>query len=441
MSFRPNGFANKTSLLCAGLVLGLSISCSSAPLRPTAATDEGTGDGDGVNGGNGSGNGSGTGTGKDKDGTDTISGNGTGTNEPTNGGSGTVLPGTGTETGTDPGVDPVVTPKISLLFIGGSSSKIDVYKFNKSTGATALLKSNSTPGANPTFLAVHPKKKLLYAADETGSTIMAFSIDPASGVLKVLNSQPMPGGPAHVSVDPDGKFVFAATYGSGHAASFPIASDGKIGTATGDLFVGMNAHAVHMSPNKAQLWIPCLGSNYIAQYSFSASGQWTPASPATVPIGTGGPRHMASHPNGKWAYLMNELSSSVQALTYDGSSLKLNGTAVSALSAPVGGNSGAEIQVHPAGKIVYSSNRGDNSIAIFSIAANGEVSLQKTVKSGGKTPRHFALDESGNWMTVANQTGGVSVFSVNATSGDLTAKGSALSYDTAQYAEIFDFAE
>lgn len=438
MAFRQNDFANKTSLLSFGLMLGLAISCSSAPpLRPSAASTDTAGEGDGIDAGNGSANGSGTGN--DNDENDTIAGNGNGTNEPSGGNGSTVLPGTGT--GTDPVVDPVAANKISLIFIGGGSSKIDVYKFNKSTGATALLKSNSTPGANPTFLAVHPKKKLLYAADESGSTIMAFSIDPASGVLKALNSQPMPGGPAHVSVDPDGKFVFAATYGSGHAASFPIATDGKIGTATGDLFVGMNAHAVHMSPNKAQLWIPCLGSNYIAQYSFSASGQWTPASPATVSIGTGGPRHMSAHPNGKWAYLMNELSSSVQALTYDGSSLKLNGSAVSALSAPVNGNSGAEIQVHPAGKFVYSSNRGDNSIAIFSIGANGDVSLQKTVKSGGKTPRHFAVDESGAWMTVANQTGGVSIFSVNATSGDLTAKGTALSYDSAQYAEIFDFAE
>jgi 6-phosphogluconolactonase len=432
MSSRRIEFANKRSRLALGLLLGLSVSCSSAaPPRPHVALAEDTGDGDGVSGGSNSGNGAGTV--KNENGTDTIPGDGS-----TPDGNGGVIPPV---TENDPVPDPVAASKISLIFIGGGSSKIDVYKFNKVSGATSLLKSNTTPGANPTFLAVHPKKKLLYAADESGSTIMAFSIDPLSGVLKVLNSQPMPGGPAHVSVDPDGKFVFAATYGSGHAASFPIGNDGKIGSATGDLFVGMNAHAVHMSPSKAQLWIPCLGSNYIAQYSFSTSGQWTPASPATVSVGTGGPRHMSAHPNGKWAYVLNELSSSVQALTYDGSSLKLNGSPVSALTAPVSGNSGAEIQVHPTGKFLYSSNRGDNSIAIFSIAANGEVSLQKTVKSGGKTPRHFAVDESGSWMTVANQTGGVSVFSVNAMTGEITAKGNALGFDSAQYAEIFDFAE
>ena len=361
--------------------------------------------------------------------------------------SGTETPANGTEDtqGKGEGVSDETStsaPKYTLLFVGGGSARIDTYRFDKASGTATLLKSTPTPGANPTFLAIHPAKKILIAGNESGNSIMSFRIDAANGSLTLLNSQPMLGGPAHVAVDTEAKWAFAASYGNGHVASYPIAADGKLGAASSDLQAGQNAHQIVFSPTGNHIWVPCLGSNTIAHYAFSTAGQWTPLAPAALQVGSGGPRHLAVHPNGTWVYLMKELTSSVQPLTYDGSTLVLNGNAVSALSTFTGPNTGAEIAVHPNGKFLYSSNRGDDSIAIFSISDTGAISLIKTVKTGGSTPRHFALDSSGIWMSVANQNqGGVTLFKVNAETGELTPKGSRIVFESAQFAEIVDFAE
>ncbi len=125
-------------------------------------------------------------------------------------------------------------------------------------------------------------------------------------------------------------------------------------------------------------------------------------------------------------------------MTFDGSKLALNGDAVSSLKSSVNGNSGAEIQVHPNGKFVYASNRGDDSIAIFSVGSSGTLTLKTTVKSGGKTPRHISLDSSGKWMTVSNESGTVNFFSVNSDSGALTAKGTPVKFKSAQFSQIVE---
>ncbi|RZA25601.1 MAG: hypothetical protein EOP10_06385 [Proteobacteria bacterium] len=343
----------------------------------------------------------------------------------------------------NPSPDPVKPePKYSLLFISGGSDKIDVYKVNKSTGATALLKSNSTGGAITTFLAVNPKTNKVFGADERGNQAIMFALDPASGVLSEQDKLPTAGGPAHISVDAAGAQVFVANYGAGVAESYSVT--GSKLKAVSKKSPGNKAHAVHLDPSGKNLFVPCLGDGLIAHFTLDVggSGVMTEAKTKSLSVGTKGPRHMAFHPSGKFAYLMNEYEGSVQALSLSASGLILLGGQIPSTASPVAGNTGAEISVHPNGKFLYSSNRGDDSIAIYSLAENGTITFKKTVKTGGKTPRHFSLDESGSWLTVANQgSDEVTFFEVNKSSGDLMLSTQRLPFKSAQFAQIVDFYE
>jgi 6-phosphogluconolactonase len=176
--------------------------------------------------------------------------------------------------------------------------------------------------------------------------------------------------------------------------------------------------------------VPCLGSDYVAQYKLDAgAGKLTANAPATVaPVATGtpvaksGPRHVAFHPNGKWAYLINETNLTLTSYSYDAAAGTLAPQST-ASTLPTGtpkqaSYSTAEVVVHPGGKWVYGSNRGHNSIAVFSVDAAGKATLQTTVPSGGATPRSFTVDPSGTWMLVANQDGNnVVVYRIDGQSG------------------------
>src|SRR5262249_55093580 len=141
-----------------------------------------------------------------------------------------------------------------------------------------------------------------------------------------------------------------------------------------------------------------------------------------VPAGSG-PRHLALHPNGQWVYLEMENASTVQALSLDGNTGRLSSLQMpqSTLGAPLAGNTGAEVQVHPSGKFVYTSNRGDDSIALFDVGSTGQLTFKSTRKTGGATPRHFSIDPSGRWLLVANQgSGSVTVFAIDTATGALS---------------------
>jgi 6-phosphogluconolactonase len=330
--------------------------------------------------------------------------------------------------------------KNSLLVVSGGSEKIDVYKFDKSTGTARLLKSNDTRGAFVTFLAVHPETKRVFGTDEKGSQVILYELDTNSGALTELDRLPVAGGPAHVSVDAMGSRVYVANYGAGIVESFSVS--GPELKAVAKKNAGNKAHAAHLDASGKNLFVPCLGDGLIAHFKTDSKGDLIEAQPSSLKVGSKGPRHMAFHPNGRFAYIMNEYEGSVQALSYDGSKLALLGPQIPSTASPVGGNTGAEIQVHPNGKFLYSSNRGDDSIAIYSLSDSGAVTLKKTIKTGGKTPRHFALDSSGSWMTVAYQSSGqVTLFRVSGSSGDLMPETKTLSFVSPQYAEIFDFSE
>jgi 6-phosphogluconolactonase len=273
---------------------------------------------------------------------------------------------------------------------------------------------------NPTFLAIHPNKKFLYACSEYGnggnpaSYIAAFSIDPA-GKLALLNHQPLPGGPCYCLVDATGNNLLAACYGNGTLAKFKILPDGKLaadpwidqhpGTGTAH---PPHAHCFDPDPANRYALANDLGLDRVYVYRFDPiKGLLAPNDPpfATLPAGSG-PRHLVFAANGKFVYSINELNSTITAFTYDAGHGTLDEVqTVSTLPKDFAGKSScAELLIHPSGKYLYGSNRGDDSIVQFAIdEPTGKLTLVGHTPTAGKTPRSFAIDPTGHWLIAANQ--------------------------------------
>ena len=287
--------------------------------------------------------------------------------------------------------------------------------------------------SSPSFIAFHPNKKYAYAVNENDATVSAYSMDAKTGTWKFLNSQPSQGGaPCHLIVDPTGKNVLAANYTGGSCIAIPIDAEGKLGKATSfQQHTGARVHGHSIHVDKANRFAFCcdLGLDRVIIYAFDpAKGTLTPHGALETPKGSG-PRHFAWHPDGKTAYVNGESDLTIIACEYDAEHGAMKQKQVlSTLPAGVEkkGGSTAETVVHPSGKFVYVSNRDPyNSIAIFSIDPKSrELKAVGHQKQGIKTPRNFAIDPSGQFMLVANQSGGnVLVFRINQTTGELTPTG------------------
>jgi 6-phosphogluconolactonase len=325
-------------------------------------------------------------------------------------------------------------------YTSGASKGIYAYRFDDSTGKlTALGLAAET--SNPSFLAVSPNRRFLYAANEnsTGS-ISAFSIDGAKGTLKLLNTVSSRGaGPCHVALDKTGKWLFAANYNTGSVAAFPVLDDGRLSEASA--FVqhsgssvnpqrqaGPHAHSVNISPDNRFVLVADLGLDQILTYRIDAAKGLTPAEPPFTKVAPGsGPRHFVFGTDGRFAYAINEMLATMTAFQYDAAqgSLKEIQTLSTLAAGFTGANSAAEIAVHPSGKFLYASNRGNDSIAIFSIdAKTGTLSAAGYASTGGKTPRNFAIDSTGKFLLAANQdSGNIVVFRIGQNTGGLTPAG------------------
>ncbi|MFO0925510.1 MAG: lactonase family protein [Gemmataceae bacterium] len=335
-----------------------------------------------------------------------------------------------------------------LVYVGtytaGTKSQ-GVYRMELDLASGAL----STPTlagktTNPSFLALHPSGKYLYAVGEVwsarGGTVTAFAID-AAGDLTPLNQQSSEGaGPCHVTVNKDGTYAFCANYGSGSAAALPIAANGRLGKATGVVQhkgssvnksrqEGPHAHSINLDPTGRFAFVADLGLDKVMIYRFDpAKGTLTANDPPFVAVKPGaGPRHFAFHPSGKFAYVINELDSTVTAFRYDAAAGALEAIdSVSTLPKGYKGNtSTAEVVVHPSGQFVYGSNRGQNSIAVFTVdAETGKLTPAGRQGKDVKVPRNFAIDPTGSFCLVANQDGhSVVVFRIDAKTGALTPTG------------------
>jgi len=325
------------------------------------------------------------------------------------------------------------------------SKGIYAFGFDPTTGESGPVEL-AAESASPSFLAVDPSATHLYVVNEldvfdgsmTGA-ISVFAIDTPSGKLKLLQQVSSAGAaPAHLSLDKSGHYVLVANYSGGNIAVFPIEKDGKLGQrsafvqSTGssvnkDRQATPHAHEIVASSDNHLVFVPDLGTDELMIYRFDpAKGSLTPDKPAFVRVAPGsGPRHFAIAPSGKFLYLVNELTSTVVAFSLDSSSGHLHQQqTISTLPQSFRGeNTTAEIQADSAGKFLYVSNRGDDSIAVFAINDHdGKLSLVERVPTGGKEPRHFTLDSSGKWLFAANQNSDtINLFAVDSASGRLTA--------------------
>ncbi len=346
---------------------------------------------------------------------------------------------------------PILTNAQSFYFFTGTytnagSKGIYVYRFNAANGKVEAVSNTETDSiVNPSYLAVAPGGKFLYAANETGGkspgSVSAFSFDKTSGKLTFLNKQSSGGdGPCYVSVTNNKKWVFSGNYSGGSLAALAVNDDGSLQPPAQTIqHVGKSVmakrqdkphvHSTNISPDQNFLFVPDLGMDKVFVYKINSSAKkpLTEATPAFVDIKAGsGPRHMAFHPNNKYVYLITEMGGSVDAYKYDNGKATFIQNVLAHPADFTGEPGSADIHVSPDGKFLYASNRGDeNNIAIFAIdAKTGKLALKGLQKSGGKAPRNFSIDPSGNYLLAANQdTDNIVIFKINHQTGLLTATG------------------
>jgi 6-phosphogluconolactonase len=310
---------------------------------------------------------------------------------------------TGTSSGSDAGDAGASAPLI--VYAGNYGMQIDIFTMDPDTLALEPA-GNVASGNGPSFLAFDAQHQRLVACDENANTIESFAITAGTGALESVDSESSSGnGPTHVTFDQTGKWILTANYNSGSVAVLPIAADGSLSAAVTTVSPGMNAHEVVLNTANTVAYVPCLGSDHVAIYDFDASsGALTPRDPVMTASGAG-PRHFALSPDGKHAWLMSEKASTVTSFTVASDGGLTAGATISSLPSDfTGDNTGAEIAVHPSGKWVYASNRGHDSIEVFSVGDDGALTLIANTPTGGKDPRHFSLVPGGRALLVANES-------------------------------------
>lgn len=331
-------------------------------------------------------------------------------------------------------------------YTGAKSKGVYAARYDARTGKLGEPRV-AAETANPTFLAVHPNRKFLYAINEVArgpkkaGSIVAYEIDAASGSLRRLNEQSTGGaGPCHVYVDASGKCVLAANYSGGSVCALPINKDGSLGesgtfiqhegsSANKQRQEGPHGHCIITDPANRFALACDLGLDKVLIYQLDAArARLTPNDPPAAMTRVGaGPRHIAFHPNKKFAYVINELDCTMTAFRWDGKkgALETIGS-VSTLPGEVQkGYSTAEVAVHPSGQFVYGSNRGHDTMAVFACdQKTGQLTLIQNESTQGKMPRHFAIDPAGKFLFAENQDSHTIVgFSIDATTGKLTPTG------------------
>jgi 6-phosphogluconolactonase len=338
----------------------------------------------------------------------------------------------------------------SLVYFGtytnAKSKGIYVSRFDAVTGRLSTPELAAAT-RNPTFLAVHPNGRYLYAANEVSdaSTVSAFELDAITGKLTLLNQQTSGGsGACHISVDATGKCLLVANYGSGSITALPIHADGSLGEATTtiqhtgsganpDRQAGPHAHFILPSPDNRFALNCDLGLDKVFVYRLDAdASKLSPADPPFATVAPGaGPRHLTFSPDGKFIYVINEMASSISAFTYDATHAVM--TEIQTISTLPkdfsGNNTAAEIAMHPSGKFLYGSNRGHDSIALFAVdQKSGRLAFVEYQSTQGRTPRHFAIDPTGRWLFAENQASdSVIVFALDQDTGKLKPTGQSLS--------------
>ena len=336
-------------------------------------------------------------------------------------------------------VPPAAAADLTVYFgthTAGPGKGFSVSHFDTVTGALSkpefLLE---TPA--PAYFIIAPGGRYLYSCNSTGF-VSAYSIDPATAHLKLINQKPSGGGdPSYISLDRTGRYVLVANFASGNVAVWALAPDGSLGERTAFVQHGdsanpqlqAHAHSIRVDPSNRFALAGDTGLDELIVYKFNAKdGSLAPNDPPFVKAAPGAnPRHVAFHPNGRWLYVLTEAGSTIMLFNWNNERGALSEVeTVSTLPKDFQGKSAcAEIEVHPSGKFVYASNRGRDSIAVFSVdAKTGRLTLIQDVPSGGKTPRNFDMDPSAHWLLVTNHDSNTAmVFRIDQQTGKLTPTG------------------
>ena len=296
---------------------------------------------------------------------------------------------------------------------------------------------------NPSYLAVDSQQRYLYAVQETDEgkdpAVFAFAIVPETGDLQYLNHQPASGSmPCHITVDSTDRYVLAANYGTGNVLIYPVLGEGQLGTPTDmvqhrgssinpERQEGPHAHAVVLDPENRFAFVSDLGLDRIMTYRLNPKqGKLTPHNPPYTRLVPGsGPRHLVFHGKGRHAFGSNELNATISVFAYDDGTLTPLQTVSTLPPGFDGERSGAAIRVAASGRVVYGSNRGHDSIAIFAFnEPAATLSLVGHELTQGHTPRDFVIDPSGAYLLAANQdTDTVVAFRIDQQTGQLEPTG------------------
>ncbi|MBI4553931.1 MAG: lactonase family protein [Candidatus Latescibacteria bacterium] len=338
-----------------------------------------------------------------------------------------------------------------LVYIGTWTNDdrdgIYVYRLDPASGALDFI-SKATEGDHPFFLALDARHRYLYAANavqecdgQPGGAISAFAIDAVMGGLTRLNRQPSHGTlPCYLSLDQTGRYVFTANYSSGSVAVLPIQADGRLGPATAVVqHTGSSVnpqrqdsshvHAIVPDPTNRYVVAADLGLDQLRLYRFDATqGVLTPHDPPWVQVAAGaGPRHIIFHPNGRYAFLINELDNTIVAYAYDAAQGTLTELQTTS-TLPAGWTDAtysADIRVGPSGRVLYGSNRGHDSIALFLIdEATGRLTPAGHAPAQGAWPWNLAIDPTAAFLLAANNhSDRVVVFRLDEQTGQLVFTG------------------
>jgi 6-phosphogluconolactonase len=323
-------------------------------------------------------------------------------------------------------------PRVPFVYVGGYRPEIAIFRLDTASGTLAPAGRTATVGQDPSFLAFDPATKFLFAVNETDpGRVRSFAINQASGALTPINDVPAAGSiTAHLSTDRTGRWLLVANYGDvkqGTIATIPIGADGRLGAAvdTREFGLGSMAHYISADPGNRFVFVPLKGGPAVAQLVLDPdTGRMKPNVPPQVAAAAGaGPRHLDFHPNGRFAYVINELDLTMTAYTYDAKTgllgeLQILPTLPAA--ADTVGASAADVHVHRTGRFLYGSNRGHNSIVIYRLGEDGRMTLVGHESRGINRPRNFTIDPTGTLMLVANQdAASVTIFRIHQNKGTL----------------------
>ena len=320
-----------------------------------------------------------------------------------------------------------------------SGKQLHVFRLDLDTGTLTALASNPEAGAS--FFVIHPNGRHLYGVR---SEVVAYSIDPETELVERLNSQSAGGqGPCHIVIDKTGTHALVANYSGGNVSVLRINDDGHLGDITSlrnhegtghnpKRQQGPHPHSINLDAANRFAFAADLGIDRVVIYRFDAAlGKLSEKASAAAVRPGAGPRHFAFHPNGKYAYVINELNSTVTAFRYDSKAGEL--TEIQTISTLPAGFEGenytAEVLVEPSGRFLYGSNRGHNSIAVFKVdTAKGTLRLLEVESTGGKWPRNFNVDPTGSFLLAANQqSDNLVVLRIDQTTGELDPTGHVVS--------------